>query len=72
MASNVGMSVNVLSLDEKRVLIRDNAKLTIDALYRAGFEPIPVRIRHCELFGGGIHCSTVDVRRREVIDDYFK
>ncbi|MEK6948930.1 MAG: hypothetical protein AABX34_01820 [Nanoarchaeota archaeon] len=71
MASSVGMSVNVLSLDEKRILIRDNAKLTINALYKAGFEPIPVQIRHCELFGGGIHCSTVDVRRREGIESYF-
>jgi len=72
MASNVGMSVNVLSLDEKKVLIRDNAVLTIEALDRAGFEPIPVRIRHCELFGGGIHCSTVDVRRNEKQEDYFR
>ena len=71
MASNVGMSVNVLSLDEKRILIRDNAILTIKALEKAGFEPIPFRLRHSELFGGGIHCSTVDVRRKEVMEDYF-
>ncbi|MEM4240190.1 MAG: hypothetical protein QXM31_03365 [Candidatus Woesearchaeota archaeon] len=72
MASHVGMSVNVLSLDEKKILIRDNAKLTIDALYKAGFEPVPVQMRHCELFGGGIHCSTIDVRRKEQKEDYFK
>jgi len=71
MASSVGMSVNVLSLDEKRILIRDTATLTIKALERAKFEPIPVRIRHCELFGGGIHCSSVDVRRQESCGDYF-
>lgn len=72
MASNVGMSVNVLSLDEERILIRDTAVLTIRALERAGFTPIPVRIRHCELFGGGIHCSTVDVRRTESCESYFE
>ncbi|MBT3304204.1 glycine amidinotransferase [Candidatus Woesearchaeota archaeon] len=71
MATNVGMSVNVISLDERRVLIRDTAELTIKALERAGFEPIPFRLRHSELFGGGIHCSTVDVRRDEVMEDYF-
>ena len=71
MATDVGMSVNVLSLDEKRILIRDTAKLTIDALYKAGFEPIPIRLRHSELFGGGIHCTTVDVRREETCEDYF-
>ena len=72
MASSVGMSVNVLSLDEERILIRDTAKLTIRALARAGFTPIPVQLRHSELFGGGIHCSTVDVRRQEDMEDYFE
>jgi glycine amidinotransferase len=71
MATNVGMSVNVLSLDEKRILIRDNADLTIKALEKAGFEPIPFRLRHSELFGGGLHCTTVDVRRNESLEDYF-
>jgi glycine amidinotransferase len=72
MASSVGMSVNVLSLDEERILIRDTAKLTIRALAKAGFTPIPVQLRHSELFGGGIHCSTVDIRRREDMEDYFE
>jgi len=71
MATNVGMSVNVLSLDEKRILIRDTALLTIKALEGAGFEPIPFKLRHSELFGGGIHCSTVDVRRKETLENYF-
>lgn len=71
MATNVGMSVNVLSLDEKRILIRDNANLTIRALEKNGFYPIPIRLRHSELFGGGIHCTSVDVRRKEKLDDYF-
>ncbi len=71
MATNVGMSVNVLSLDEKRIIIRDTAELTIKALEKAGFEPIPFRLRHSELFGGGIHCSTVDVKRKEEKEDFF-
>jgi len=71
MATNVGMSVNVLSLDEKRIIIRDTATLTIEALERAGYEPIPFRLRHSELFGGGIHCATVDVRREDSREDYF-
>ena len=71
MATNIGMSVNVLSLDEKRILIRDTADLTIKALKRSGYEPIPFRLRHSELFGGGLHCSTVDVRREDNLEDYF-
>ena len=71
LATSVGMSVNVLSLDESRLLIRDSATLTIRALERAGFTPIPVRLRHNELFGGGLHCATVDVRRRDSPDGYL-
>ena len=71
MATSLGMSVNVLSLDSKRLLIRDSANLTIGALERAGFTPIPVKLRHSELFGGGIHCATVDIRRREALSTYF-
>lgn len=71
LATTVGMSVNVLSLDEERILIRDSAHLTIRALERSGFVPIPVRLRHSELFGGGIHCATVDVRRREAMERYL-
>jgi glycine amidinotransferase len=59
-------------LNEKRILIRDNAILTIKALEKAGFTPIPVQLRHSELFGGGIHCSTVDVYRKEDMENYFE
>ena len=72
MATNVGMSVNVISLNEKTIVIRDTAYLTIKALEKNGFEVIPFRLRHSELFGGGLHCSTVDVRRKEVMEDYFQ
>jgi glycine amidinotransferase len=70
-ASTAGMVVNALSIDEKHVLIRDNAPLTRKALERAGFEPIPIQLRHCEIFAGGIHCATVDVRRKEDLEEYF-
>lgn len=71
LATSVGMSVNVLSIDECRILIRDTAVNTIRALERAGFVPIPVRLRHSELFGGGIHCATVDVRRRDASESFL-
>jgi glycine amidinotransferase len=71
LATSIGMSVNVISLDQKRILIRDTANLTIAALEKYGFDVMPVRLRHSELFGGGLHCTTVDVNRNETLEDYF-
>lgn len=58
-----GMDTNVLSLGEKRVLIRDTAVKTIKKLSKEGFTPIPFRLRHSELFGGSFHCVTLDTVR---------
>jgi glycine amidinotransferase len=70
LASN-RINVNVLSLDERRVLINEQATRTMRLLEKHGFEPIPVRLRHCRIFGGGLHCVSLDIRRAETLDDYF-
>lgn len=59
-----GMDTNVLPLGHKKVIIRDSATQTIQKLAEEGFTPIPVRLRHCELFGGGPHCVTLDTIRQ--------
>lgn len=65
------ISVNVLSLDEVDVVVNEQALKTIHALEQHGFNPIPVRFRHSRIFGGGLHCVSVDVRRNENLEDYF-
>lgn len=65
-ATDQGMWMNVLSIDEKRILIQDDAVNTIKRLQENGFEPIPIKFRHGRLFSGGIHCCTVDIWR---VDD---
>lgn len=62
-ASEQCMALNVLSIDEKKLLIPDDAVNTIASLRRHGFEPIPIPFRHSRLFSGGIHCATTDIRR---------
>ncbi|MFH2009437.1 MAG: glycine amidinotransferase [bacterium] len=71
LASFTGMGLNVLSVDERRVCVRDEDHGVRRALEAEGFEVIPVRFRHCELFGGGLHCCTLDVRRDEALEDHF-
>lgn len=60
-----GMDMNVLSISPKKILVNKDAIAVQDILYKNGFDVIPVRLRHCELFGGGIHCSTLDLVRQD-------
>lgn len=65
-----GMDMNVLSVDERTVLVNNDAHYTISVLEKNGFTVVPVQLRHCELFGGGIHCSTLDTIREDEFVSY--
>ncbi|KFA91731.1 amidinotransferase [Archangium violaceum] len=58
------INMNLLSLDEKRVVVERSDEPMISALRRWGFTPIPCNFRNFNTFGGSFHCATVDVRRR--------
>lgn len=70
LASYRGMDMNVLSVDEETVIVNDDAEQTMSALEKEGFNVYPVRLRHCELFGGGVHCSTLDTIREDEFIEY--
>jgi len=63
LASERGMDINVLSISPTQVLVSDDAIETIKILEKNKFEVIPIKLRHSEIFAGGIHCSTLDVER---------
>lgn len=65
------LSMNVLMLDEKRVVVDPNHAQTMRALEKWGFEPIPCEFMHYSAFGGAFHCATLDVRRRGALQSYF-
>lgn len=65
------LTINTLSLDEKRVVVEEQEQPLIDALKKWGFEPIPVPFRNFYSFGGSVHCATLDVRRRGSLQSYF-
>lgn len=65
------LSMNVLSLDERRVIVERTEEPLMAALRDWGFEPIPLAFRHMYKFGGSFHCATVDVRRRGELRSYF-
>ena len=65
LASTAGMDMNVLSIDPKTVIVNEDAKDTINALKKNNFNVIPIQFRHSELFGGSLHCSTLDLWREK-------
>lgn len=65
------IDLNVLSIDEDRVVVNSLFPELVKSLERHGFTPIPVRHRHRRLFGGGFHCFTLDTVRCGGCEDYF-
>ncbi|MEV6409394.1 glycine amidinotransferase [Streptomyces bobili] len=64
------IDINVLSLDEQRVLVNADCLGLIKTLESEGFTVIPVQHRHRRLFGGGFHCFTLDTHRAGGLVDY--
>lgn len=64
------LSMNVLMIDEKRVIAERHHTEMLRALEKWGFEPIPCDLLHYAPFGGSFHCATLDVRRRGTLESY--
>jgi glycine amidinotransferase len=69
--SSKGVGVNLLMLDEKRVIVEKQDEPMFKALKDFGFEPIRCSFRNFNTFGGSFHCATLDVRRRGKLESYF-
>lgn len=65
------INMNVLMLDEKRVIVERQDEPMIAAMKKWGFKPIPCAFRNFNSFGGSFHCATLDVRRRGTFQSYF-
>jgi glycine amidinotransferase len=69
--SSAWLSMNVLMLDEKRVICEASQEPLIEKFREWGFEPIPCPYTNHYVYGGAFHCSTLDVRRRGSLQSYF-
>jgi glycine amidinotransferase len=65
------LSMNVLMLDERRMIVERDEEPFIRAIKEWGFTPIPVAFRHVFPFGGAFHCFTCDIRRRGRLQSYL-
>ena len=65
------LSMNILAVDEKRIIVDPHHENMMRAMEKWGFEPIPCDFLHYAAFGGAFHCATLDVRRRGTLESYF-
>lgn len=65
------IQINVLMLDEERVIVEKSQEPLIKALKDWGFKPIPCSFENYYPFLGSFHCATLDIRRRGELQSYF-
>lgn len=65
------INMNILMLDQKRVVVERQDEPMIAAMKAWGFTPIPCNFRNFNTFGGSFHCATLDVRRRGTLQSYL-
>lgn len=65
------IDLNVLSVNEKQIIVNSLNPELIKTLESHGFEPIPVQHRHRRLFGGGFHCFSLDTVREGKLESYW-
>lgn len=69
--SSKWLSMNVLMLDEKRVVV-ERDEIPIQKMFESlGIKCIKVSIKHANSLGGGVHCWTSDIRRKGTLQSYF-
>jgi glycine amidinotransferase len=65
------LTMNILSVNEKQVIVEETELPLIKLLKEHGFDPIPVPFRNFYPFGGSVHCATTDIRRKGILQSYF-
>ena len=63
--------MNVLSLDEERVVMQKGEEPLKKFFTKLGLKPIEVDMRSAYHLGGAFHCWTLDIKRRGKLEDYF-
>jgi len=64
------IGMNILSLDEKTVIVEASQTNLIRQLESHHFNIIPIALRHCRTLSGGPHCVTLDTVRDDEYNDY--
>ena len=64
------IGMNILSVDPNTVIC-DNTQIPLmRELEKHKIDCVPVQFRHAMTLSGGIHCATLDLRRKGTLEDY--
>ena len=63
--------MNTLSLGPNTICVEDHETAYIEQLDKLGIDVVPIPYNHVVLFGGALHCTTLDVYREGKCEDYF-
>ena len=61
----------MFSLSEDVVMVSNENKLVFEYLKKHKIEPVVCPVRHRYFWDGGIHCLTLDLRRKGNRENYF-
>jgi glycine amidinotransferase len=64
------IGMNILSVDPETVIVGEDQINLIRVLEKQGFNVVTVKMRHAQTLSGGLHCTTLDLRRRGGLEDY--
>jgi glycine amidinotransferase len=65
------LSINTFMLNPTTIFVEEGETAYQEQLDKLGFNIIPIPFNEVGAFGGGLHCSTVDVYREGECEDYF-
>ena len=64
------IGMNILSINHDTVVVDDTQIPLMRELDKHRITSIPIRFRHAMTLSGGLHCSTLDLRRKGELEDY--
>jgi N-dimethylarginine dimethylaminohydrolase len=64
------IGMNFMMLNPETAVVDGSQKRLIKELDSYGVGVIPMQLSHARTMGGGMHCVTLDVRRRGTLEDY--
>ncbi|MBW2604786.1 MAG: hypothetical protein JRE28_10810 [Deltaproteobacteria bacterium] len=65
------ISMNTVSLGPNTICVEAHETAYMDQLDKLGVEVVPIPYEHVIPFGGALHCTTLDVYREGICEDYF-
>jgi len=68
--SSSAIGLNILSINERVVIVDKNQMPLIKELKKYNIDSIPMSLRHAKTLGGGFHCVTLDLHREGKNEQY--